>query len=118
MPGTSRIVVLACLGVVLAGALLAGLVAGCRRPPSSPTEQAPRIYVADWGNHRLVRMDDLNGRNWTTLGTEGDDEGQFQFPVGVNLLDGQKVASIDDEGRRFIRNRRRFSLKKREFVDL
>ena len=84
MTGTSRIVVLACLGVLLAGAVLAGLVAGCRRPPFSPTEQAPRIYVADWGNHRLVRMDDLNGRNWTTLGTEGDDEGQFQFPVGPN----------------------------------
>src|SRR5256885_8888290 len=26
-----------------------------------------RIYVADSGNGRLVRMDDMNGTNWTTL---------------------------------------------------
>jgi len=30
-------------------------------------DSSGRIYVADAGNQRIVRMDDMNGTNWTTL---------------------------------------------------
>lgn len=26
-----------------------------------------RIYIVDHGNHRIVRIDDMNGTNWTTI---------------------------------------------------
>ncbi len=30
-----------------------------------------RIYVADLGNARIVRVDDIDGNGWTTYGTPG-----------------------------------------------
>src|SRR5207245_3850793 len=43
----------------------------------------PHIYVADWANHRIVRLDDMQGRNWTTFGEGNDRERQFHFPVAI-----------------------------------
>jgi streptogramin lyase len=42
-----------------------------------------KIYVADSGNHRIVRMDDMTGTNWTTLGSMGSGTDQFHFPDGI-----------------------------------
>jgi sugar lactone lactonase YvrE len=36
-----------------------------------------KIYVADGGNSRLVRMDDMSGAGWTVLGTFGNGTKQF-----------------------------------------
>src|SRR5262245_27777311 len=60
--------------------LLAALVAwiNTRRSPSPPAAKPERIYIADWANHRVVRMDDMTGAGWTAIG-----EGQFSYPVGV-----------------------------------
>ena len=44
---------------------------------------AGRIYVADWGNGRIVRLDDMGGAGWTTFGVEGWGDGQFIMPHGV-----------------------------------
>ena len=41
------------------------------------------IYVADSGNNRIVRVEDMSGSGWTVLGTEGSDINQFNDPVGV-----------------------------------
>src|SRR5215831_11890891 len=78
MPGALRLVVLAGLAAVLT-------CSGCggKRPGADAADPAPRIYVADWANHRIVRMDDMRGRNWTALGEKGHGERQFQFPVGI-----------------------------------
>src|SRR5262249_31405727 len=87
-----RFVVVALLLVVGVATLVAAR--GCRSvaPPGGPPETPrERIYIADWGNHRLVRMDDMRGTNWTTLGPAGD--GAFRFPVG---------GSVDPSGRVYV----------------
>ena len=42
-----------------------------------------KIYVVDGGNSRLVRMDDMTGAGWTTLGTYGSGTSQFVYPNSV-----------------------------------
>jgi len=42
-------------------------------------DTAGRIYVADAGNARLVRMNDMSGSGWITLGTFGSGTGQFVY---------------------------------------
>lgn len=43
-----------------------------------------RIYVADTGNHRVVRMNDMTGAGWTVLGgTCGLGVNQFCYPSSV-----------------------------------
>jgi streptogramin lyase len=42
-------------------------------------DTAGRIYVADAGNSRLVRMNDMSGNGWVTLGTFGSGTGQFAY---------------------------------------
>jgi len=49
-----------------------------------------RIYVADSGNNRIVRFDDMNGTSWTTFGTYGGGQGEMEVPEGI---------FVDDEGR-------------------
>ncbi|HJZ58383.1 MAG TPA: NHL repeat-containing protein, partial [Gemmataceae bacterium] len=43
-----------------------------------------RIYVTETSsNHRVVRMDDMTGANWTTYGTGGTGPGEFASPMGI-----------------------------------
>jgi len=42
-----------------------------------------QIYVADSANNRIVRIDDMTGKNWMTLGTQGISNGQFQNPTAI-----------------------------------
>ena len=42
---------------------------------------ADRIYVADAGNARIVRMNDMKGAGWMTLGNTGPH--RFMVPVGI-----------------------------------
>src|SRR5271165_942505 len=42
-----------------------------------------RIYIADAGNNRIVRIDDMTGANWTTFGTLGAGVGNFNVPAGI-----------------------------------
>ena len=51
-----------------------------------------RIYVADYGgaagygaDNHIVRMDDMTGANWTTLGTLGAGLKEFASPTAVWL---------------------------------
>jgi streptogramin lyase len=41
------------------------------RPTSVMIDSEDRIYVADMMNYRIVRMDDITGKNWTTLNISG-----------------------------------------------
>ena len=85
------------LVVVVLGALVAGLVGRCLRPQRPATNYAPRIYVADWSNHRVVRLDDMRGRNWMALG-----EGRLHFPVGVGA-DAAGRIYVSEQDRRIVR---------------
>jgi NHL repeat-containing protein len=42
-----------------------------------------KIYVADGGNSRVVRMDDMTGAGWTTLGSFGSGSNQFIVPLTI-----------------------------------
>jgi DNA-binding beta-propeller fold protein YncE len=47
-------------------------------------DDADRIYVSQCSsNHRIVRMDDLSGVNWMTLGSGGVGRGEFASPMGI-----------------------------------
>jgi hypothetical protein len=66
-----------------------------------------RLYIADGGNKRVVRMDDMSGTNWTTL-TQSQPAGMYIYlfgsPLGVALdasdriyvADGQSVVRVAD----------------------
>jgi sugar lactone lactonase YvrE len=42
-----------------------------------------RIYVSDTRNHRLVRLDDLQGGGFAAMGVDGSGNGQFVHPAGI-----------------------------------
>ncbi len=53
-----------------------------------------RIYVADTYNCRIVRIDNMNGDNWTSFGNVcGSGPGQFSAPSGI---------AVDASGRLFV----------------
>ena len=72
---------LARIAVTLAAVLLFAVGSG-------GVDGAGRIYVADWGNGRIVRLDDMGGAGWTTFGRLGSGVGQFMWPRGV-FVDGR-----------------------------
>jgi ribosomal protein S11 len=41
------------------------------------------IYIADTGNNRIVRMNDMTGTDWTAFGAGGSGVGQFLGPSGI-----------------------------------
>src|SRR5205807_7877130 len=59
------------------------------------------IYVGDDGNHRIVRMDDMTGKNLTMLGTEGGDPKQFRLPWGIFVDTAGKIY-VADAGNHYI----------------
>jgi hypothetical protein len=52
-----------------------------------------KIYVADFADNRIVRMDDMCGTNWTTLGVNGSDVGNF---------DGEQDVFVDTTGEIYV----------------
>jgi len=62
-----------------------------------------RIYVADRGNHRVVRVDDVNGTGWTTLGVLGSGVGEFRAPTDVFLDASDRLYVADTGNHRIVR---------------
>src|SRR3989475_350287 len=57
-----------------------------------------RIYIADTYNCRIVRIDDMNGTNWTSYGgTCGSDPGQFYDPSGIAVDSAGEIYVADNE---------------------
>ena len=50
-------------------------------------DRAGQIYIADSHNDRIVRVNDMTGSGWTTLGTAGTGVNQFREPTGI-FVDG------------------------------
>ena len=40
-----------------------------------------QIYVTDFINNRIERIDDMTGTSWTTFGSTGSGTGQFSAPI-------------------------------------
>ena len=41
------------------------------------------FYVAGFGNNRIVRVNDMTGAGWTTLGSLGNGKHAFSSPRGI-----------------------------------
>ena len=65
------------------------------RPAGVFVDWAGRIYVADMGNGRIVRMNDMTGASWTTLGTPGTGVNQFNQPRGVFVNGAGRIYVAD-----------------------
>lgn len=55
------------------------------------------VYIADTGNNRIVRADDILGSNWTSIGKPGSGTNQFSAPWGV-ALDAAGEIYVSDSG--------------------
>jgi hypothetical protein len=63
-----------------------------------------RIYVADTYNCRVVRIDDMNGTNWTTYGsTCGSGPGQFSDPSAIAVDSLNRIYVMDTNNARLVR---------------
>lgn len=74
-------------------------IAGCKGgsaddndgPPSG--KAFPHVYIADSGNNRIVRMDDISGRGWVEVGT---------FGHGADHLYGPNCVAVDSKIRIYV----------------
>ncbi len=62
-----------------------------------------RIYVADTGNHRIVRFDNFNGDNWTTFGSQGTGTNEFESPYQIRLDKNGRIVVTDQGASRLVR---------------
>ncbi len=77
-------------------------------PPSAPpTPSGPlpsaQIYVTDLGNNRIVRVDDMSGAGWTTLGSQGGGTNQFDKPRGIFVDASGRIYVADTGNDRIVR---------------
>ena len=73
---------------------------------SAPAETAPpagHIYVADRGNSRIVRMNDMSGAGWTVFGISGSGFKQFNFPRGLFVDTAGRIYVADTDNHRIVR---------------
>ncbi len=61
------------------------------------------IYIADWYNHRIVRIDDMSGSGWIEFGSFGDSIGSFDGPCSVIESSDGKIYVTDRGNDRVIR---------------
>ncbi len=73
------------------------------RPAAVFVDGAGRIYVADMGNGRIVRVNDMTGAGWTTLGTPGTGVHQFNKPLGVFVDGAGRIYVADLDNSRIVR---------------
>jgi ribosomal protein S11 len=62
-----------------------------------------RIYVADSGNNRIVRIEDMTGAGWTSFGSPGSGVGQFNLAAGIALDLNNRIYVADVYNNRIIR---------------
>jgi ClpA/ClpB-like protein len=66
-------------------------------------DKAGRIYVAESSLHRIIRMDDMTGADWTTLGTLGTGVNQFSAPSRVFVDEMDRIYVLDIGNHRVVR---------------
>ena len=54
-----------------------------REPRGIAVDALGRLYVADFRNHRIVRINDMTGAGWRSLGSEGAEVNQFLMPYSI-----------------------------------
>ncbi len=68
-----------------------------KSPAGIAVDARGRVYVADQGNSRIVRMDDMSGSGWTAFGSFGSGTNQFINPAGI-AVDAQGRVYVADQG--------------------
>jgi streptogramin lyase len=71
--------------------------------PGLYVDRTGRIYVADSGNNRITRMDDMTGAGWMTLGSEGAGVNQFTHPSGIFVDKASRIYVADSGNNRIVR---------------
>ncbi len=61
------------------------------------------IYICDWYNHRIVRIEDMFGTGWTEFGTHGTGVGEFDGPCWLVPADDGKLYIADRGNSRIVR---------------
>ena len=72
-------------------------------PTGVAVDAGGHIYIADYGNHRIVRMDDMSGTGWTALGRHGSGSNQFNYPNQVAVDAGGRIYVADMNNNRIVR---------------
>ncbi len=62
-----------------------------------------KIYVVDENRHRVVRMDDMTGAGWVSLGSLGNGAKQFSYPKGVAVGPSGAIFVADYNNHRVVR---------------
>lgn len=68
-----------------------------KNPAGVAIDTQGHIFVADQGNSRIIRMDDMSGSGWTSFGSFGSGVNQFINPAGV-AVDAQGRLYVVDQG--------------------
>ena len=77
---------LAGVGFRTFGALGSG-VGQFNKPSAVWVDSAGRIYVADTGNNRIVRMDSMSGLNWTEISVQPGGSGTLSSPTDIMVVE-------------------------------
>src|SRR3989304_10327546 len=72
-------------------------------PSTVYVDAGGRIYIADRGNNRIVRIEDMKGAGWTAVGSAGSGARQFNTPRGVFVDAGGKIYVADTGNNRIVR---------------
>ncbi|MCA1596974.1 MAG: 6-bladed beta-propeller [Chloroflexi bacterium] len=62
-----------------------------------------RMYITDVFASRIIRFDDMNGKNWTTFGKRGSGKGEFKSPGDVWVDNAGHIFILDDGNGRIVR---------------
>jgi DNA-binding SARP family transcriptional activator len=62
-----------------------------------------RIFITDNCNHRIVRVDDMDGRGAVTFGSQGSGRGQFFGPAGIHVDAKGRILVADSQNHRIVR---------------
>ena len=75
-----------------------------RRARGCLRRQRRQIYVAStFGNNSIIRMDDMTGANWTSVGTTGSGAPQFEAPKDVFVDGAGRICVTDSFNYRIVR---------------
>ena len=72
-------------------------------PTGAAVDASGHIYITDYGNNRIVRMDDMSGTGWTAFGAQGGGGNQFHFPARVAVDASGHIYIADMSNSRIVR---------------
>ena len=72
-------------------------------PPEDPGTENVYIYFTDFKHGRIIRIDDMTGKNWVSYGSLGTGIGQFTTPEKFLVQSDGHIYLADPNGNRIVR---------------